>query len=208
MKTLIIDCDGVLYPEKQLPIYVIIKAMKDQATAFNISQEQYNKISSETRKRKEEGIFNIALNLVGKDQALFDKFCHNMIESIDYSKIKRDDELYELLLKTGKKYDICIFTNNHMLHLDKVYRNLFGKTLEEFPFKSYDICSTLKDGYFHPKQSKDGYLNFLEKINKKNTECIVYDDSKKNIQKCIENNIPYELISPENTLKMALQKLN
>ena len=148
------------------------------------------------------------MNLVGKDKTLFDKLCYNMIESIDYSKIKRDDELFELLLKVGKKYDICIFTNNHMLHLDKVYRNLFGKTLEEFPFKSYDICSTLKDGYFHPKQSKDGYKNFLEKINKKNTECIVYDDSKKNIQKCIENNIPYEFITPENTLKMALNKLD
>ena len=208
MKTLIIDCDGVLYPEKYLPIYKIVKALKDQATAFNITKEEYNKISSETKKRKEEGIFNLAMNLVGKDKALFDKLCYNMIESIDYSKIKRDDELFELLLKVGKKYDICIFTNNHMLHLDKVYRNLFGKTLEEFPFKSYDICSTLKDGYFHPKQSKDGYKNFLEKINKKNTECIVYDDSKKNIQKCIENNIPYEFITPENTLKMALNKLD
>ena len=208
MKTLIIDCDGVLYPEYLLPVSELAKAIKNQAISNNITPEQYNKISYETKKRGEEGIFNFVLNLVGKNKDLFDKMCMNTINSLDYSKIKRDDELFELLLKIGKKYEICIFTNNHFLHLDKVYRQLFGKTLEEFPFKSYDICSTLKDGIFHPKQSIDGYRNFLQKINKKNTECIVYDDSRRNIKRCIENNIPYEFITDKNTLKKALKKLN
>ena len=130
-----------------------------------------------------------------------------MFNSLDYSKIKRDDELFELLLEAGKKYDICVLSNNHRFHLDRVYRNLFGKTLEEFPFKSYDISFTLKDGHFHGKESKDGYKNFLEKINKKNTECIVLDDSLSNIKKCSEYEIPYILITPNNTLKIALKKL-
>ena len=138
--------------------------------------------------------------------ALFDKFCFNMFNSLDYSKIKRDDELFELLLKVGKKYDICILSNNHKFHLDRVYKNLFGKTVEQIPFKSYDISSTLKDGFFHPKFS-DGYKIFLEKINKKNTECIVFDDSLENIEKCVEYKIPYIFITPNNTLKMALEKL-
>ena len=138
---------------------------------------------------------------------LFDNFCFNMFNSCDYSKIKRDDELFELLLKAGKKYDICVLSNNHKFHLDRIYRNLFGKTVEQLPFKSYDISSTLKDGYFHPKNSVDGYRNFLEKINKKNTECLVFDDSSENIEKCSENKIPYIVISGNNTLKMQLKKL-
>ena len=48
----------------------------------------------------------------------------------------------------------------------------------------------------------------LKKSIKKNSECIVCDDSQRNIQRCIENNIPYELISYDNTLKMVLNKLN
>ena len=207
MKTLILDCDGVLYPEYLQPISMLVSAMKKQALSNKITIEQYNKISAETIKRGEDGMFNFILNLVGKNMNLFDKFCKNMIDSIDYNNIKRDDELYKLLLKVGKNYEICIFTNNHIYHLDKIYRVLFGKKLEEFPFKSYDITSTFKDGIFHPKQRVYGYPNFLKKIKKKNTECIVYDDSRRNIKRCIENKIPYEYITDSYTLKIALNKL-
>ena len=207
MKTLIIDCDGVLYPGYLQPISVIVSAMEKEAFSRNITLEQYKKVSEETIKRGEDGMFNFILNLVGKDMNLFDKFCKNMIDSIDYSNITRDDELYELLLKVSKKYEICIFTNNHIYHLHIIYKNLFGKKIDELPFKSFDICSTFKDGIFHPKQSIDGYTNFLKRINKKNNECIVYDDSRRNIKRCIENNIPYEFITYNNTLKIALNKL-
>ena len=139
---------------------------------------------------------------------LYNEFCKDMCKTLDYSKIKRNDELYDLLVKTGKKYDICILTNNCKDHLDKIYSRLFGKTIEELPFTSYDISFTFQDEMFHPKQSVDGFTNFLKKINKKNTECIVCDDSKRNIQRCIENKIPYELITIDNTLKKVLNKLN
>ena len=207
MKTLIIDCDGVLYPGHSDPISQLIAAMKKIALSNNITQEQYDKISNETKKRGEEGMYNFLLNLVGKDMNLFNKFAKSMVDYIDYSKIKRDDELYELLLKINKNYEICIFTNNHYYHLEKIYKILFGKNLEEIPFKSFDICSTFKDGIFHPKQSVNGYKYFLEKINKKNNECIVYDDSRRNIKRCKENNIPYEYITDNYTLKIALKKL-
>ena len=207
MKTLIIDCDGVLYPGYLQPISMLVSALEKEAFSRNITKEQYKRISAETLKKKEVGMYNFILNLVGKDMNLYDKFCKHMIDSIDYSNIKRDDELYNLLLKVVKKHEICIFTNNHFYHLEKIYKNLFGKKMEELPFKSYDICSTFKDGFFHPKQSIDGYNNFLKMINKKKDDCIVYDDSWMNIKRCIENNIPYEYITNSNTLKIALNKL-
>ena len=209
MKTLIIDCDGVLYPEYLLPIYKISNAIKNQAL-LNIDKNEYNKISRETIKRGEQGLYNFVLNLCQKNMDKYNDFCINMINSIDkeYNKIKKDDELFNLLLKTGKKYDICILTNNCKTHLEKVYSKLFEKNIEEFPFKSYDISFTLDNGCFHPKQSSDGFTNFIKKINKNISDCIVVDDSNKNIERCIENKIPYEHITPKNTLKMFLNKLN
>ena len=207
MKTLIIDCDGVLFPESQFKKSDMGEFLQTEFSSNNILKEKYIKLYKEIIIRKGQGFFNFIFNLFDKDMTLFDKFCFNMFKSLDYSKIKRDDELFELLLKVGQKYDICILSNNHKYHLDRVYRNLFGKTIEQFPFKSYDISSTLKDGYFHRKQSSDGYKIFLEKINKKNTECIVLDDSLQNIEKCSENKIPYILITNNITLKMVLNKL-
>ena len=210
MKTLIIDCDGVLYPGYMFPLSKEINALKNQAKLNNITEQEYNQISNETKKRGEEGLYNFILNLCGKDMDKFNKFCSNMINSIsqEYKNIKRDDELFELLLKTGKKYEICILTNDCKIYLEKVYLQLFGKSIEEFPFKSYDITSTFKDGCFHPKQSFDGLTNFIKKINKKNNECILIDDSYRNIKRCIENKIQYEYITASNTLKMVLEKLN
>ena len=207
METLIIDCDGVLYPESQLPIYVLIKAVEKQAYAQNISKEEYKKKSKETKEKGEQGLFNFVLNLCNKNMDLYNEFCKKVVNSMNYDHIKRNDELFNLLIQTSKKYDICILTNNYKYHLDKVYKQLFGKSLDEFPFPSYDITFTFKDGCFHPKQSKEGFPNFMEKINKEKKNCIVIDDSYMNIERCIELGIKYEYITNENTLSDVLKKL-
>ena len=208
MKTLIIDCDGVLYPESQFPLYYIIKAIENLSKSYyNISKEEYNKISKETKERNEQGLFNFVLNLCHKNMDLYNNFCKKLADSMDYSNIKRNDELYNLLIKASKKYEICILTNNYLYHLDKVYKQLFGKTLQEFPFPSYDIGFTFKDGCFHPKQTKEGLINFMQKINKDKKDCIVIDDSKRNIQRCIEIGIQYEYINKDNNIINVLNKL-
>ena len=207
MKTLIIDCDGVLYPESQFSLSKEVKAIENIAYSNNISKEQYNKISKETIKRGEQGLFNFIFNLVHKNMDSYNIFCKTLAESLDYSGIKRDEELFNLLVKASKKYEICILTNDNIFHLDKVYKQLFGKSLQEFPFPSYDITSTYKDGCFHPKQTKEGFINFMTKINKDKNDCIIIDDSYRNIKRCIEIGIQYEYITEGNTLKNVLNKL-
>ena len=207
MKTLIIDCDGVLYPEYKFPLFKEIKAIEKIAYSNNISKEQYNKISKETIERGEQGLFNFVFNLVHKNIDSYNDFCKKVVDSLDYSGIERDDELFNLLMKASKKYNICILTNDTKFHLDKVYKQLFGKSLQEFPFPSYDITSTLKERCFYPKQTKEGFINFMNKINKDKKECIVIDDSYRNIQRCIEIGINYEIITKEITLKKVLNKL-
>ena len=197
----------MLYPGWQLPISKEVKAIENHAYSINISKEEYKKISKETINRGEQGLYNFVLNLVHKNMDLFNEFCKKVTESIDYSNIKRDDELYSLLLKVSKKYEICILTNNTISHLDRVYIQLFGKSLQEFPFPSYDITSTFKDGCFHPKQTKEGFINFINKIKKDKKDCIVIDDSFRNIKRCMEIGIQYEYITNENTLIKVLKKL-
>ena len=126
MKTLIIDCDGVLYPEYQFPLSKEIKAIELQAYANNISKEQYQKISNETLKRGEKGLFNFILNLCNKKMNAYNIFCKKVADSFDYADIERNDELYNLLLKASKKYNICILTNDCNYHLEKIYKKLFG----------------------------------------------------------------------------------
>ena len=207
MKTLIIDCDGVLYPEWQFPLSYEIKAIENYAQSINISKEEYNKISKETIDRGEQGLFNFVLNLVHKNMDKYNEFCKKVADSLDYSNIKRNDELFNLLLKASKKYEICILTNDCIFHLDRIYKQLFGKSLQEFPFPSYDITSTFQDGCFHPKQAKVGYVNFMKKINKDKKDCIVIDDSYANIKRCMEIGIQYEYITESNTLSNVLEKL-
>ena len=137
----------------------------------------------------------------------YNEFCKKLADSLDYSNIKRNDQLYNLLLKTSKKYDICILTNDCSFHLDKIYKQLFGKSLQDFPFPSYDVSFTFNDGCFHPKQTKEGYINFMKKINKDKNDCIVIDDSYRNIQRCIELGIQYEYINKENKFENVLNKL-
>ena len=137
----------------------------------------------------------------------YNNFCKTLVDSLDYSRIKRNDELYNLLIQASKKYEICIFTNDNKFHLDKVYKQLFGKSLQDFPFPSYDIGFTFKDGCFHPKQTKEGYINFMKKIKKDKKDCIVIDDSYRNIQRCMEIGIQYEYITNKKTLTNVLIKL-
>ena len=207
MKTLIIDCGGVLFPDKQFPLSKEIEAIEKYAYSINISKEEYQRISKETINKGEQGLFNFILNLVHKNMNLYNEFCKNVVESLDYSNIKRNDELYNLLLKVSKKYEICFLTNDCIYHLDKIFKQLFGKSLLDFPFSSYDISFTFQDGCFHPKQTKEGYINFLKKINIDKKDCIVIDDSYRNIKRCMEIGIQYEYITEENTLIKVLKKL-
>ena len=103
MKTLIIDCDGVLYPEYQFPLSKEVKAIEFQAYSSNISKENYQKISNETKKRGEVGLFNFILNLCNKKMNSYNIFCQKVANSLDYSNIKRNEELYNLLVKASKK---------------------------------------------------------------------------------------------------------
>ena len=58
-KTLLFDCDGVLYPLYQLPTQKIVLAMKETYRQdLGLSGDEQQKISEETRQNNRLGMFN------------------------------------------------------------------------------------------------------------------------------------------------------
>ena len=207
-KTLILDCDGVLYPTTQISLRDFVRALKETAKARHISDEEYKRASEASLNKKAQGMFNFILELSQGDAGRFDDFCQDMFGRVDYSKITHDDVLKKRLKEVRKTHDVVILTNNHMAHLDKVLEARFGETSETLGIPCFDIRSTEKDGRFHPKQSDLGLSLFAQKIGKKPSECILVDDAPVNIAAAAKIGMGGKLISDKNTLSDYLGALS
>lgn len=221
-KTLIIDCDGVLYPASMLTLNEFVTAMKttyrDDLQIDGATQER---VSQQTIAKQHLGMFNYINEMCHETGYNFDDFCHKMIEKIDYKKIDRDNTLFALLKETAIKHNVVILTNNHMYHLEKVLHQRFGVSVDDMQkagINCYDIKSTMRDGVFYPKQDPKALTMFAEKIGVNIRDCVLIDDTKRNIDaaKVIgmsavlidENTITLkhylnEQISPKITLKQS-----
>ena len=54
-KTLILDCDGVIYPTSQVSLRDFVRAMKDTARDWKISDDEYNRASAVSMEKKALG---------------------------------------------------------------------------------------------------------------------------------------------------------
>ena len=108
-RTLIIDCDGVLYPKSMIPLKEFIDAMKDTyRNDLKIDGNTQERVSKETLAQNHLGMFNYInalCNEVGYD---FDTFCLKMQEKVDYTKITRDDSLFKMLENQAKQDKVVI----------------------------------------------------------------------------------------------------
>ncbi|MGN0904149.1 MAG: HAD-IA family hydrolase [Alphaproteobacteria bacterium] len=203
-KTLILDCDGVIYPTSQVSLRDFVRAMKDTARDWKISDDEYNRASAVSMEKKALGMFNFIREMTGGDKTAFDRFCSDMFDKIDYSKITRDDVLFDRLQDVRKIHDVVILTNNHRAHLDKVLQARFGRTAEETGVPCHDIASTEKDGIFYPKQSEQGLSLFADRIGRRPGECILVDDAPVNIRAAKQIGMGGVLITPEMNLSRYL----
>ena len=212
-KTLIIDCDGVLYPTSMLSLQEFVTAMKDTyRNDLKIDGATQEKVSKETLAKNRLGMFNFInalCNEVGYD---FDAFCLKMQEKTDYSKISRDDALFNLLCAEAKQSRVVILTNNHMSHLDKVLHQRFGKNVFEFQdagIECFDIKSTMRNGVFYPKQNPKSLEIFADRLGVLPQDCILIDDTQRNLDSAKQVGMQTVLIDDEKlTLKQYLINLN
>lgn len=209
-KTLIVDCDGVLYPSSQLSLRQFVSAMKETyRNDMKVSGEIQSQVSAETIAKKQLGMFNYIKAMCEKVNYSFPHFCYQMFEKVDYGNIERDDSLFRMLQAAARQDEVIIFTNNHNVHLDKVLRQRFDKSIfeaEEAGIRCYDITMTEKNGVFQPKQDPKALLLFAKRIERRPQDCILIDDSPRNIEAARQVGMGAELIAGDNTLKAYFSK--
>lgn len=182
-KTIILDCDGVLYPLSQLSTRDIINAVGHVISHWRIDEKRAADISKTCKENGWLGYFNYTYFLMGRQNMAFRVFCKDVVDTIDYSQIKPNPELLQVLKELSKKADLVVCSNNVQIHIDMVFWQLFRSIPDSLGIKSYDIVSTLHGDVFYPKQSEQGLLMFCERLGKKPEECILIDDSPHNIDR-------------------------
>lgn len=206
-KTLVLDCDGVLYPLSAIPNAQFIEAFKNAISSLGISEPQYQEASSRAKAKKALGLFNFAREICQDFGVSFEAFCDGFVANLNYANILRDDELLELIYEVQKYYNIAIYTNNHIKHLNKVLDVKFGKNTSNIGFVCYDITSTYFNNIFHPKKSDLGLLMVAEKLGQEPEDCILIDDAEFNCAKALSIGMEAVLITEDFTLKEYLQIL-
>ncbi|MBP5215601.1 MAG: hypothetical protein J6039_03480 [Alphaproteobacteria bacterium] len=214
-KNLIIDCDGVLYPLSDITVNDFVSAMKSvYREELHLSGEKQTEISEKTIKEGHLGLFNYIREICYACDYDFHKFCAQMCERIDYEKIAPNKKMLNTLTALAADNRVFIWTNNCREHLAKVYDRLFALTEDELAnrgIKSFDISSMEHEGYFYPKQSEEGFGMFLHKISARPEECVLFDDTERNIDIARKNDVEGILISENKTLIKAVKpyiKLN
>ena len=207
-KTLLIDCDGVLYPFSQLTLEDFVSAMKETYRKdVKIDGKTQAKISEETIAQNKLGMFNYIKAICDYTGYNFDAFCRQMFSRVDYGKITRDDALYRSLIRTAHAQPVIILTNNHFYHLNNVLHQRFGKSVFDFEnngIRCYDITASEKNGVFFPKHNPEGLAAFVQKIGVSASECIMLDDMERNIETAKKVGMAGVLIDEKFTLKQYL----
>ncbi|EAY20529.1 hypothetical protein TVAG_239020 [Trichomonas vaginalis G3] len=207
-ETLLIDCDGVLFPESALPIAKITQSLKNAALKIGYSAADIKEARKKAEKNQELGLFNSIWELSGKDIERFESICSEAFKTIDYSKIISNRKLYDLLKNASEYYNIFIATNNHLLHFRKVFERLFEMEFSDDCFITcIDITQTLDNGCFHPKQSIDGLKIFARVAKTRPEMCILLDDSSINIQRAKKINMKSMEIGLVQNLEFCLKEL-
>ena len=209
--TIILDCDGVLYPNSELTFDDFVKAMK---TAFHqdvkLSSDLQKQISEDTIAKKHLGMFNYIKAVCEHTGYGFGRFCEKMQSYVDYSKISQDMQLFGLLSAAARDNEIVILTNNHISHLDKVLRHRFNKTvfdMENAGIKCFDIQSMERNGVFYPKQDDKALAMFAAKIGRRPQDCTLVDDTEKNVDAARRNGMHTVFINENFTLQQYLLQI-
>lgn len=155
-KLLIVDCDGVLYHPSELNINAIVYAFNDVCDDLGLQDEKFNYIENCTRDKPIKGFYNYTASVAQKVGISAEDFFLKMAEHIDYSHIKADsDGILQKLARLSRKYHICICSNNHLTHLNRVLKAKFNIETTDLPFAVFDMCFAQKNGNFYAKETPE-----------------------------------------------------
>ena len=188
IKTLLIDCDGVLYDD--IGGSDNIEGIYKTLAQYGISQEEFHQMRTKLKESGVRGLFNSVLELCKKYHINFNEFAVNTVANTNYSYISPDPKMLDLLKKVATIMPVYIVTNNTRPHLNKIFDCLRGgpssKDLsEELGIHIITTESTLEDNptlghkIFYPKQMSQQFAKLCDKIKQPPSHVALIDDTER-----------------------------
>ena len=208
-KLLILDCDWVLYKPSELDVNAMVYAFNDICDELNCTEYKFTRIEHCTEDKPVKWFYNYIAYISNLLSINMDDFIDKMISKIDYSNIKFDSEwILETIKSKDSNYEICICTNNHKKHIDKILKAKFGLTLDNFPYPCFDVDYAKSEWVYYPKQSPE-FISKLEKqFNIKSSNFIWIDDTQTVLEKISVYWWQCILIDENNSFLKVLKSLN
>ena len=207
-KLLVLDCDWVLYKFDELNVTAMIYAFNDVCDELNCKEYKFTHIEHCTDDKPVKWFYNYISYVSNLLNINMDDFIEKLVNKIDYSNIRMDSEwIIKILKSLQTKYEICICSNNHKKHLDKIFTNKFGIISEDFPYQCFDIDYAKSWWVYYSKQSPEFVSKLEKQFNIKSSNFIWIDDTPTVLEKisiywwlCI-------LVDKNNTLLNILKSL-
>lgn len=207
-KLLILDCDWVLYKFDELDVNAMIYAFNDVCDELNCTEYKFTRIEHCTEDKPVKWFYNYIAYISNLLSINMNDFIDKMVSKIDYSNIKLDTEwILETLKSKDFNYKICICTNNHKKHINKILKAKFDLTLDNFPYPCFDVDYAKSWWVYYSKQSPEFVSKLEKQFNIKSSNFIWIDDTPTVLEKisiywwlCI-------LVDKNNTLLNILKSL-
>lgn len=208
-KLLILDCDWVLYKPSELDVNAMVYAFNDVCDELNCTEYKFTHIENCTEDKPIKWFYNYIAYISNLLNINMDDFIEKMIEKIDYSNIKFDSEwILERLKLLHNKYKICICTNNHKKHVDKIFKAKFGLTLNNFPYSCFDVNFAKSKWVYFSKESPEFVSKLEKQFNIKSSNFIWIDDTQTVLEKISVYWWECILVDENNSFLKVLKSLN
>ena len=208
VQAVFVDCDGVLYDVDLLTYDEIVAAGRQAGKDLGLDWADFDKIHASLKERHYHGFYNTVLKLCQAQGVSFDALAQKMVNILDYSRIKPDEELLPLLQKVALKKKLYIFTNNTRAHLEKVFNQLFNCSVQDSALAAITAESTLENGYFYPKRMEGVFTKWCKKIGVLPQNTLMLDDTNTVIEAAQKEGLQYRQIENAQMTKLILKELN
>lgn len=205
---LILDCDGVFYKPIELDVNVMVYAFNNACDELGCQEYKFTRVEHCTEDKPVKWLYNYIRYVTDLLNIDMNEFIDKMLDTIDYSHIKRDLEwILGILEKLQSNYEICVCTNNHRKHLDNVLKAKYWIVSENFPYPCLDITFAENEWKYYSKQSPE-FVSKLEKtFNIKSSYFIWIDDTPTVLEKASIFWWKCILVDKDNPLLLILQSL-
>ncbi len=208
-KLLILDCDWVLYNHRELDVNAMVYAFNIVCDELDAEEYKFTRIIHCTEDKPIKWFYNYIRYTSNKLSIDMDEFIEKMIDKIDYSRIERDsDWILDILDWLHSNYEICVCTNNHKKHLDRILEVKFNLTSDNFPYPCFDVTFSEIQWKYYPKQSPEFISKIESYFDIKPSDFVWIDDTPSVLEKATELWCNCILVDDENVLINILQSLS